>query len=52
MGSDYLLNGAVTGVVDQAPFAEAWRILLPDHLKRLQHRLILLPDEIFLSEGG
>ncbi len=46
----YLVNGAVSGL--EAPFDEAWRILLPDHLKRLQYRASLLPEGIFLSEGG
>ncbi len=45
-----LVNGAVTGL--EAPFDEAWRILLPDHLKRLQYRASLLPEGMFLSEGG
>lgn len=42
--SEYLLlgGGGITKVVDQATFAEAWRILLPDHLKGLQYRPMLL----------
>lgn len=41
--SEYLLlEGGITRMVDQAPFAEAWRILLPDHVKGLQYRPTLL----------
>ena len=39
---------AVTG---RAPFANTWRMLLPDHLKRLRYGLILSSEGVFLSEG-
>ena len=48
--------GAVTGgVVDQAPFAEAWRILLADHLKTSSIQVLIYDledEEIVLSKGG
>ena len=33
MGGALTAMGRSPGWVDQAPFAEAWRILLPDHLE-------------------
>ena len=44
--------GRSPGWLDQAPFAEGWRILLPGQLEVVQHRLMLFLDSVFLSEGG
>lgn len=45
-------GGGVTRMVDQAPFAETWRILLPEQVKGVQYRRVLLQEEIILSEGN
>lgn len=43
-------EGGFTGMVDQAPVAEAWRNLLPDQVKGLQYREMLMREGIILSE--
>ena len=42
-------------MVNQAPFAEAWRILLADHLKTSSIQVLIYgleDEEIVLSKGG